>query len=77
MAKSKPLADLPYEKSMVELEAVLEKLEEGDRDLQETLDLFERGRELMTHCRKLLEDAQLRVSELEKDDSITEDGDVS
>ena len=77
MAKSKPLADLPYEKSMVELEAVLEKLEEGDRDLQETLDRFERGRELMTHCRKLLEDAQLRVSELEKDDSITEDGDVS
>ena len=70
MAKEKPVEELTYEKTLQELDTVLETLEEGDRELEETLALYERGKKLLGHCRDLLEKAQLRVSEL------THDGDI-
>jgi len=70
MAKEKPVEELTYEKTLQELDTVLETLEEGDRELEETLALYERGKKLLGHCRNLLDQAQLRVSEL------THDGDI-
>lgn len=70
MAKEKPVEALPYEKTLQELDTVLETLEEGDRELEETLALYERGKKLLGHCRDLLDKAQLRVSELMQEGDI-------
>lgn len=53
-----------FEKSLAELEQLVEKLERGEQPLEESLRLFERGVQLTRECQKALTDAQARVSVL-------------
>lgn len=55
-----------FEKGLDELEAIVEKLEDGELALEESLTLFEKGVELSESCRKRLEDAETRVEALLK-----------
>jgi len=62
------IEDLTFEQAFEELEATVAKLEDGDLSLEETLALFERGQRLSAHCSRLLEQAELKVTELVKRD---------
>lgn len=53
-----------FEKSLSELEGLVEKLERGDQPLEESLRLFERGVQLTRECQTALTEAQARVSVL-------------
>ena len=53
-----------FEKSLKELEAIVEKMEAGDQPLETSLKDFERGMELARQCRDSLQKAELRVQEL-------------
>ena len=65
MAKAeKPLSELTYEQAFTELEAVVEAMESEQQPLDEALKLFERGQALAQHCSSLLENAELRIREL-------------
>jgi len=64
MAKAKSVDELTYEQAFGELQAVVEKLEAGELPLDESLALFERGQALSARCSTLLEQAQLRLTEL-------------
>ncbi len=66
MAKSepKPLEALTYEQAFAELEKIVVALESGDRPLDESMSLFERGQALTKRCADLLEKAELKVQEL-------------
>ena len=56
---------LPYfEKSLEELESLVEQLESGDLSLDESLKQFKRGVELTRHCRGVLVKAQQTVEKL-------------
>lgn len=71
MAKSsglKKIGDLSYEDAMAELETIVTALEDGNRKLEESMALFERGQSLMKHCAKLLEAAELKVRKLTGDE---------
>lgn len=57
-----------FEKSLEELEGLVEKLESGDLSLDESLKQFKRGVELTRHCQGVLEDAQQTVEQLLKVD---------
>ena len=63
MAKSepKPIEGLSYEQAFAELETIVAALESGDRALDESLALFERGQALAKRCAGLLEKAELKV----------------
>ena len=50
-----------FEKSIAELESLVERMESGDADLDESLKLFKRGIELTRECQKRLDDAQQTV----------------
>ena len=50
-----------FEKSIKELEEVVNKLESGDASLSESLELFEKGIKLAKSCRKQLDEAEKRV----------------
>jgi exodeoxyribonuclease VII small subunit len=50
-----------FEKSLADLEAVVEKLEHGELGLEESLKLFERGVRLTRVCQAALQDAEQRV----------------
>jgi len=55
-----------FEKSLTELEELVEKLEGGDLPLDEALKTFERGISLTRDCQSALEAAQARVDVLLK-----------
>ena len=60
----KPVEELSYEEALAELEGIVESLEDGQSQLDESMKLFERGQALVTHCGALLESAQLKVQKL-------------
>lgn len=53
-----------FEKSLEELERLVEQLESGDLSLDESLKQFRRGVELTRHCQGVLENAQQTVEQL-------------
>lgn len=62
MSKSRKSEGL--EKAMEQLEAIVTDLEEGEFPLEEALDKFEQGLKLGKQCRKILDEAELRVKKL-------------
>lgn len=49
------------EKSLEELEAILQELESGDLTLEAALEHFERGLKLTRRCQKVLQEAEQKV----------------
>lgn len=66
MSKAKRPPD--FEKSLAELEAIVEKLEAGDLPIEESLKSFEKGIALTRDCQGALDAAQARVDVLLKRD---------
>jgi len=60
-----------YEKSLAELEAVVEKLETGDISLEDSLKQFEQGIKLTRSCQKALQNAEQKIQTLLTDDEHT------
>ena len=62
-----------FEKSLKELEQIVEELKNGDISLDESIKLFERGIKLSNDCRKTLETARQKITSLTEEES--ENGD--
>jgi len=61
-----------FEKSLMELESVVESLENGDLSLENALKTFEDGIKLTRHCQNALQEAEQKVQILlEKDGEHT------
>lgn len=68
MATSKKNVDeLTYKEASTELELIIRNLESGDMELEESLESYTRGVELLRSLRARLEDAKQKVSVLLKD----------
>ncbi len=50
-----------FEKSLIELENIIKKLESEEVSLDESIALFEKGVELSNVCRKILETAENKI----------------
>ncbi len=61
-----------FEKTLAELEQLVEKMEEGDLSLEESLKYFERGILLTKSCQQALSEAEQKVSILLEKDSKAE-----
>jgi len=57
-------ADLPFEAALEKLEQVVDRLEQGDLELEESLAAFEDGVRLSRRCASQLEDAEQRIEVL-------------
>jgi len=58
----KPAAKLPdFEKSLRELETIVERMEQGELSLDESLKQFERGVALTRACQSALQQAEQKV----------------
>ena len=58
-----------FEESISRLEQIVQALENGDIDLDESLKLFEEGIKLTKSCQKMLDDAEKKVSVLMSDEN--------
>lgn len=61
MAKKK-IENLSFEESLVELETIVQNLEQGDLNLEESMALFERGLHLSQHNQEKLKGAELQIN---------------
>ncbi len=55
---------LSFEAAMKELETIVERLEKGTVDLEESIKLYERGELLKRHCDTLLKSAEARIEKI-------------
>lgn len=62
-------AELTFEAAQKELDAIVERLERGEASLDETIALYERGKELYRFCAEKLDAAHGRIEELAKRDA--------
>jgi len=60
-----PADDLPFEKALEELEALVARMEDGKLPLEESLAAYQRGAQLLKHCEGKLSAARARISVLE------------
>ncbi len=58
---------MKYEEAIENLEAITEKLEQGNLPLEEALQNFEAGMNLISFCEKKLEEAEKKIQVLIKE----------
>ena len=73
MSKRKDSDQHPtFESAMAELEDLVEKMEDGELTLDESLKAFERGVVLTRLCQNELKNAELKVRQLNNDGGLEE-----
>ena len=69
MNPSEEIEKMEFEEALHELEEIVKKLEDGKSSLKESVALYERGTLLKKHCDKILENVQLKLSQISCDKS--------
>jgi exodeoxyribonuclease VII small subunit len=75
MAKGKNQDDigkLSFEQAIKELTGIVEKIEQGEIPLQDSLQQYEKGMALIKHCRMILQKAEKRIEKISEEQK-TED----
>lgn len=67
MAEAGNIAELSFEEALKELERIVGRLESGEAQLQEAIDLYERGDALRRQCAARLDAAQARIESIRLD----------
>ncbi len=65
--KSDKTPDPSFEKSLEELEAIVKKMEGGELGLDQMIEHFEKGSELVKTCSRKLNEVERRIEKLVKD----------
>ena len=64
MSAHTDVKELNYEQAFEALQTVIAELEAGEKPLEETLALYERGQTLYQRCTDLLDKADLKLQQL-------------
>lgn len=60
------IAKLGFEDSIKRLRAIVDKIEQGEIPLQDSLEQYEQGMALIQHCRQILQKAEQRIEKISK-----------
>ena len=60
----KDLHELGFESAIIELTDIVEKIEQGQIPLQDSLEQYEKGMSLIKHCRSILQQAEKRIIDI-------------
>ena len=61
---SKKKGEPEFEKTLGELEVLVQELEDGSLSLDESLEKYARAKECLDFCRKKLSDAELKINRI-------------
>ncbi len=64
MPAAQKIDDLSFEAALTELEKIVQRLENGDVELEQSIALYERGAALKEHCESKLKDAKLKIEKI-------------
>ncbi len=67
MARKSTTKSINFEKSLKQLETLVEKLEKGELSLEDSLKQFEQGVRLTRECRQALQAAEQKISVLSQE----------
>ena len=73
----KPQEPPAFEDALEELEAIVERMEDGEPSLEESLKLFERGMGLTRRCQEALDDAEQRIRTFAESESPPANGETA
>jgi exodeoxyribonuclease VII small subunit len=59
-----PIETLSFEAALRELEQIVTRLEQGEVDLEDSINLYERGQALKAHCEQKLKSAESRLEKI-------------
>ena len=62
--------EMTFEQALTQLETILAQLESGELSLEESVALYEKGRQLSALCQKQLNDAELRIHRINDDGTL-------
>jgi exodeoxyribonuclease VII small subunit len=58
------VAGLTFEQALKQLEEIVQRLEKGQVDLEDSIAIYERGTALKAHCEAKLRDAEARIEKI-------------
>lgn len=64
------IKNLSFEESFNYLEEIINKLENGNTKLEESINLYELGIKLKNHCEKKLKSSEIRIKKVLEDNSV-------
>ncbi len=67
------VAELSFEEAIAGLTDIVDKIEQGQIPLQDSLDQYERGMTLIKHCRTILQQAEQRIEKITQKEETEED----
>jgi len=63
-AEHSDIKDMSFEQALKELEAIVDRLEKGNVELEASIRIYERGEALKAHCDALLRKAEAKVEKI-------------
>lgn len=65
--KKTDISNLGFEQAIKELTGIVNKIEQGEIPLQDSLEQYERGMALIKHCKGILQKAEARIEKISLD----------
>jgi len=62
------ISKLNFEDAIKQLRTIVDKIEQGQIPLQDSLEQYEQGMALIQHCRRILQKAEKRIEKISKTD---------
>jgi len=63
-APNTDISAMSFEAALKELEQIVDRLEKGNVDLEESIEIYARGTALRSHCSALLKTAEERIEKI-------------
>ncbi len=62
------ISKLTFEQAINQLKGIVDKIEQGEIPLQDSLEQYEKGMALIKHCRDILQEAEKRIERISKEE---------
>jgi exodeoxyribonuclease VII small subunit len=66
--QDKDISKLTFEQAIKQLTDIVEKIELGEIPLQQSLEQYEKGMELIKHCRSILKKAEEKIEKITREE---------
>jgi exodeoxyribonuclease VII small subunit len=71
MTERKPkdeISKLTFEQAIGQLKGIVDRIEQGEIPLQDSLEQYEKGMALIKHCRDILQKAEKRIEKISQEE---------
>jgi exodeoxyribonuclease VII small subunit len=66
--KNDDIEKMTFEQAIQQLKGIVDRIEQGEIPLQDSLEQYEKGMALIKHCRDILQKAEKRIEKISKEE---------